>query len=233
MDASLTNLTMVFHHCLRCNMLYRLFDVNWEGNSESRKNTMLCPELGHQRCSLPELETEIWFNRLKQPHLQHCLPAKNSVWYFPWFDRNSFSFQTDTVSFLQHLKCLGLLIREWNGPVHTGRGMRHAMRCKQIWPVDVNGGVYTAGKQHQRKNIGICVRLASRVLCGWRFVKFRHPYQSLVTKVGSTCCLPIEQNQLNICSHKRRRVFGHFLCQVWRDDNISIHKCSIWKFSWK
>ncbi len=32
--------------------------------------------------------------------------------------------------------------------------------------VDVNGGVHTAHKQHQRKNIRICVRIASRVLCG-------------------------------------------------------------------
>ena len=33
-------------------------------------------------------------------------------------------------------------------------------------PIDVNGSVHTARKQHQRKNITICVRVASRVLCG-------------------------------------------------------------------
>ncbi len=33
-------------------------------------------------------------------------------------------------------------------------------------PVDVNGSVHTARKQHQRKNIRICVRITSCVLCG-------------------------------------------------------------------
>ncbi len=33
-------------------------------------------------------------------------------------------------------------------------------------PVDVNGGIHTASKQHQRKNIRIYPPLASRVLCG-------------------------------------------------------------------
>ncbi len=40
------------------------------------------------------------------------------------------------------------------------------MRCKQMGPIDVNGGVHTACKQHQRKNIQIYVRIASCVLCG-------------------------------------------------------------------
>ena len=31
-----------------------------------------------------------------------------------------------------------------------------AMRCKQMGHVDVNGGVHTTRKQHQRKNNGIC-----------------------------------------------------------------------------
>ena len=52
------------------------------------------------------------------------------------------------------------------GPIHTGRGTRRAMRCKQMGPIDVNGGVHTACKQHQRKNIQIYVRIASCVLCG-------------------------------------------------------------------
>ncbi len=52
------------------------------------------------------------------------------------------------------------------GPIHTGRGMRRAVRRKQMGPVDTNGGVYTARKKHQRKNVGICARVASRVLCG-------------------------------------------------------------------
>ena len=33
-------------------------------------------------------------------------------------------------------------------------------------PVDVNGGVHTARKQHQRKNIPICTHVASGILCG-------------------------------------------------------------------
>ncbi len=48
------------------------------------------------------------------------------------------------------------------GPIHTGRDAQ----CKQMGPVDVNGGVHTARKQHQRKNIWICTHIASRVLCG-------------------------------------------------------------------
>ncbi len=36
------------------------------------------------------------------------------------------------------------------------------MQRQQIGPVDVNGGVHTARKQHQRKNVRIC----ARVLCG-------------------------------------------------------------------
>ena len=39
-------------------------------------------------------------------------------------------------------------------------------RRKQTEPVDVNGGVHTARKQHQRKNVPICARVASHVLCG-------------------------------------------------------------------
>ncbi len=35
----------------------------------------------------------------------------------------------------------------------------------QMGPVDVNGGVRTARKQHQRKNVLICVRVEWRVLC--------------------------------------------------------------------
>ncbi len=40
------------------------------------------------------------------------------------------------------------------------------MRCEQMGPVDVNESIHTARKQHQRKNVPICVRGASRVLCG-------------------------------------------------------------------
>ena len=53
-----------------------------------------------------------------------------------------------------------------SGPIHTGRGTRRAMPRKQMGSVNVNGGVHTARKQHQRKNIRICVCIASRVLCG-------------------------------------------------------------------
>ena len=47
------------------------------------------------------------------------------------------------------------------GLIHTGR----VTRRKQIGPVVVNGSVHTACKQHQRKNVPICMRVASRVLC--------------------------------------------------------------------
>ena len=53
-----------------------------------------------------------------------------------------------------------------SGPIHTGRGMRPAMWRKQMGPIDVNGGVHTAHKQHQRKNVRICTRVVSRALCG-------------------------------------------------------------------
>ncbi len=38
--------------------------------------------------------------------------------------------------------------------------------AKEMEPVDVNGSVHTARKQHQRKNVPICMRVMSRVLCG-------------------------------------------------------------------
>ena len=53
------------------------------------------------------------------------------------------------------------------GSIHTGRRTRCTARRKQMGPIDVNGGIHTALKQHQRKNIPICARVASRVLCGW------------------------------------------------------------------
>ena len=48
------------------------------------------------------------------------------------------------------------------GLIHIGRGMGRAMQCKQMGPVVVNGSIHTTHKQHQRKNIAICVRVASR-----------------------------------------------------------------------
>ncbi len=51
------------------------------------------------------------------------------------------------------------------GLIHTGRGMRHATQRKQMGPIVINGSVHTACKQHQRKNVPICVRVAWRVLC--------------------------------------------------------------------
>ena len=53
-----------------------------------------------------------------------------------------------------------------SGPIHTGSGTRCTRRRKQMGPVDVNGGVHTACKQHQRKIIQIYAWVASRVLCG-------------------------------------------------------------------
>ena len=50
--------------------------------------------------------------------------------------------------------------RPW-GPIHTGCGMQR----KQIGPVDVNGGVHTTRKQHQRKNVPICTRALCPASC--------------------------------------------------------------------
>ena len=51
----------------------------------------------------------------------------------------------------------GLLVSTLIGPIHTGRGTRHATQRKQMGPIDVNGGVHTACKQHQK----ICVRICA------------------------------------------------------------------------
>ncbi len=51
-------------------------------------------------------------------------------------------------------------------PHRMWQATRSATQRKQMGPVDVNGGVHTACKQHQRINVRICVRIASRVLCG-------------------------------------------------------------------
>ena len=43
--------------------------------------------------------------------------------------------------------------------------MRRVTQRKQMTPIVVNGSIHTAYKQHQRKNVPICVRVASHVLC--------------------------------------------------------------------
>ena len=55
-----------------------------------------------------------------------------------------------------HINRSHLLASPSYGPIHTGHGIPRATRCKQMGPVDVNGGVHTTRKQHQRKNIRIC-----------------------------------------------------------------------------
>ncbi len=47
----------------------------------------------------------------------------------------------------------------------TRNAMRRTMQRKQMGPVVVNGSVHTAGKQHQRICVPICMRVASGVLC--------------------------------------------------------------------
>ncbi len=52
------------------------------------------------------------------------------------------------------------------GPfTQDGRETRRVTQCKQMGPIVVNGSVHTVRRQHQRKNIPICMRLALRVLC--------------------------------------------------------------------
>ncbi len=48
---------------------------------------------------------------------------------------------------------------------------------KEMEPIDVNGSVHTACKQHQRKNvlICVCVCVVSRVLCGLGLMLRTHP----------------------------------------------------------
>ncbi len=48
------------------------------------------------------------------------------------------------------------------GPIHIGRGTRRLARRNQMGPVDVNGSVHTARKQHQRKYILICAHCVPR-----------------------------------------------------------------------
>ncbi len=63
------------------------------------------------------------------------------------------------------------------------------MRCKQMGPVDVNGGVHTARKQHQRKNVRICTHIASRVLCGLglKFLPCRVLFPRVACQLNSQC----------------------------------------------
>ncbi len=62
-------------------------------------------------------------------------------------------------------------------PIHTGRRTQRTRKCEQMEPVDVNGGVHTARKQHQRKNVQICVHVASRVLWDVAFGVAREEYK--------------------------------------------------------
>ncbi len=78
-----------------------------------------------------------------------------------------------TSSFHILKKSINLQVQEpFLGPIHTGCGTRCTTRRKQMGPVDVNGGIHTAHKQHQRKNVPICVRVVSRVLCGLGLTSF-------------------------------------------------------------
>ncbi len=58
-----------------------------------------------------------------------------------------------------------ILISDSLGLIHTGRGTRCVTQGKQMGPVVVNGSIHTARKQHQRKNVPVCMRIASHVLC--------------------------------------------------------------------
>ncbi len=62
-----------------------------------------------------------------------------------------------------------------SGLIHTRRGTRRTTQRKQMGSVVVNGSVHTACKQHQRKDLLICVRVAWPVLCefGLRLRPFR------------------------------------------------------------
>ncbi len=82
----------------------------------------------------------------------------------PWLgSSSSFAHGGVVMRCLISLRCIAVVL----GPIHTGRGTWRAMPCKQMGPVDMNGGVHTACKQHQRKNVPICTCVASPVLCGW------------------------------------------------------------------
>ncbi len=62
------------------------------------------------------------------------------------------------ISLLQFLIFQCFMRTNCQGPIRTGRGTRRTTQRKQMGPVDVNGGVHTACKQHQRKNIPIWAR---------------------------------------------------------------------------
>ncbi len=90
--------------------------------------------------------------------------------------------------------CLSSSSWRIQGPIHTGRGTRRAMRRKQMGPVDVNGGIRNARKQHQRKNFQF-VPVTSRILC---FRSFHHSQQKLLrtrhlaTKAASFAAVVLE-----------------------------------------
>ncbi len=63
----------------------------------------------------------------------------------------------------------------------------------------MNGGVHTARKQHQRKNIGICTRVASSVLCGLGLTLFSmHTFRMVQGWLKRTTA-----NTISICSKRQ------------------------------
>ena len=78
------------------------------------------------------------------------------VWLFEEFCNYPPPPKRRTFSFLKATQKLRCILRP--NP--------HRTRRKQMGPVDVNGDVHTAGKQHQKKNVPICMCIASRVLFG-------------------------------------------------------------------
>ncbi len=82
-------------------------------------------------------------------------------------------------------------------------------------PIDVNGSVHTARKQHQRKNVPICARVASRVLCGLGHKKTdllsSLSHMQALKDLGFKAKNAFVSQQLSVCVNLCDVVFSFFL----------------------
>ncbi len=83
---------------------------------------------------------------------------------------------------------------------------RTRTRCatlrKHMGPVVINGSIHTACKQHQRKNVPICMRVASRVLCELGLSYFPPTNAPLPAKYNCTSIFEAQLRKLHICQSR-------------------------------
>ena len=104
---------------------------------------------GGGRCADPSLEYQ---DQNEKPHHDSCEQQQSR--YHCEYGANTGFTENRTEKMLACI--LG------PNPHRTRDAMRCATRRKEMGPVDVNGGVHTVRKQHQRKNVRICARRIPR-----------------------------------------------------------------------